>query len=42
MAVMGDASQIENFIKLVDERDHPVVVSHHKQPIVGFRTNSPR
>jgi hypothetical protein len=26
---------------LVDERNHPVVVSHHKQPIIGLCITSP-
>jgi hypothetical protein len=28
-------------IELVDERNHPVVVSHHKQPIIGLCITSP-
>jgi len=41
VAVVGDASKHDSLIELVDERNHPVVVSHHKQPIIGLCITSP-
>jgi hypothetical protein len=32
---MGNASQIENLIKLVNQRDHTAAITHHEQPIIG-------
>jgi hypothetical protein len=32
---MVNASQIENLIKLIDERDHTAAITHHEQPIIG-------
>jgi len=35
VAVMGNASQIENLIKLVNQREHTAAITHHEQPIIG-------